>query len=237
MGKNGVLVGSSILILILFLLAAVCANKAVIAVAENKVIAPQEIIIIDAGHGGEDGGATSCCGVLESKMNLEISLRLRDLLNFLGYQTIMIRTDDSAIHTDGSTIAERKVSDLKNRVQLVNDAENALLLSIHQNFFTDSRYNGAQVFYAKTEGSQQLAEIIQNAFRSTINPSSNRMAKNAENIYLLDKINCDGVLIECGFLSNHQEEILLQDTGYQKKICSVIASSVSMYLKEKTVLT
>ena len=228
------MVWGCVMVLTVYLFAAICADKAITVIAENKEVLPLRRIVIDAGHGGEDGGATSCSGVLESKINLEISLRLRDLLNFLGYQTIMIRTDDSAIHTDGSTIAQRKVSDLKNRVQLVNNAENALLLSIHQNYFTDSRYNGAQVFYAESEGSQQLAEIMQNAFRSTINQGSNRMAKKAQGIYLMDKITCDGVLIECGFLSNYQEDSLLRDAEYQKKLCTVIASSVITYFQEET---
>ena len=124
-----------------------------------------KVVVIDAGHGGEDGGATSCCGFLESDINLEISLRLNDLLNFLGHRTIMVRTEDVSVHTEGQTIAQRKVSDLKNRVQLVNETENALLVSIHQNYFADSRYSGAQVFCADSTGSRKLAEKIQNALQ------------------------------------------------------------------------
>lgn len=231
------LVLSSMLILVVYVLFAVGANRAVTVIVENKETRPLRRIIIDAGHGGEDGGATSCSGVLEREMNLEVAKRLNDLLNFLGYQTIMIRTDDSAVHTEGRTIAQRKVSDLKNRVQLVNETENALLLSIHQNYFTDSRYRGAQVFYANTEGSRRLAEMMQASFRNTINPGSSRIEKSAQNIYLMDKINCDGVLIECGFLSNYHEESLLRNAEYQKKLSAVIATSVSTYLQENTVLT
>lgn len=231
------LVLSSMLILVVYVLFAVGANRAVTVIVENKETRPLRRIIIDAGHGGEDGGATSCSGVLEREMNLEVAKRLNDLLNFLGYQTIMIRTDDSAVHTEGRTIAQRKVSDLKNRVQLVNETENALLLSIHQNYFTDSRYRGAQVFYANTEGSRRLAEMMQASFRNTINPGSSRIEKSAQNIYLMDKINCDGVLIECGFLSNYHEESLLRNAEYQKKLSVVIATSVSTYLQENTVLT
>ncbi len=232
----GISVWTCVVVLLVNLILAVCTDKTASVLAENKTISSINRIVIDAGHGGEDGGATSCSGVLESKINLEIAMRLKDLLNFLGYQTIMVRTDDSAIHTSGRTIAERKVSDLKNRVQLVNETENALLLSIHQNYFTDSRYHGAQVFYANTDGSRRLAEMIQTSFRSTVNPGSNRMAKDARNIYLMDKICRDGILIECGFLSNYREEALLRDCDYQKKICAIIASSVSIYLQESAVI-
>ena len=219
-----------ILVLVVYILVAVCTEMTVSVIAENKTAELKKTIVIDAGHGGEDGGAISCTGALESEINLEISLRLKDLLNLLGYRTILTRLDDCSIHTNGETIAQRKVSDLNNRVNLVNSTENALLLSIHQNYFADNRYLGAQVFYANTTGSHCLAESIQNCFRNTINQGSNRMAKKAENIFIMDKIDCDGVLIECGFLSNYQEDALLRNAEYQKKVSTVIASAVSVYL-------
>lgn len=221
---------SSFVVVLGYLVVAVCLNRTVTVITENKTISSAQKIIIDAGHGGEDGGATSYSGVLESHLNLEIAQRLKDLLNFLGHQTIMVREDDSAVHTEGKTIAQRKISDLKNRVQLVNNTEAALLISIHQNYYTDDRYFGAQVFYADTDASRQLAQQLQRTFRETINPGSNRMAQKAENIYLMDQIRCDGVLIECGFISNYQEEQSLRNSEYQKKLCSVIASEVSIYL-------
>ena len=113
---------------------------------EKAPIEGRACIVIDAGHGGIDGGATSCTGVLESQLNLEITLRLDDLLHFLGHDTKMVRTTDTSIYTEGTTIAAQKVSDLKERVKLVNETENALLVSIHQNTFQDDRYHGAQVF-------------------------------------------------------------------------------------------
>ena len=225
------------LVVIVYLLLAVCMNKTALVIAANKTIPSGKTIIIDAGHGGEDGGATSCTGVLESEINLEIAVRLEDMLNLLGYRTIMVREDDSAIHTEGATIAQRKVSDLKNRVQLVNNASDALLISIHQNYFTDERYYGAQVFYADTDGSRRLAENVQETFRRTINQDSKRMVKSAENIYLMERIQCDGVLVECGFLSNYREAQLLESDNYQKKVCAVIASAVCIYLQDTSLLT
>ena len=184
------------------LLAVIWGSRAITVISENMPVERQHCIIIDAGHGGEDGGATSCTGKLESSFNLEISLRLNDLLHLLGYDTAMIRTSDVSIYTKGETIAQKKVSDLKERVRIANETENALLLSIHQNTYPESRYSGAQVFYADTAGSQQLAKEMQSGFAATVNQGSNRKSKKADGIYLMEHISCTGILVECGFLSN-----------------------------------
>lgn len=207
-------------------------SKAVTVIAENTPMERETCIVIDPGHGGEDGGATSCTGVLESTYNLSIATRLNDLFHLLGYDTKMIRTTDTSIYTKGETIAQKKVSDLKERVRIVNETENALLLSIHQNNFPDGRYSGAQVFYAGTEESQELAKRLQTAFVSTLNPGSKRKCKKSDGVYLMEHINCTGVLIECGFLSNPGEEARLRDGAYQKKLCCVIAATVSEYLSD-----
>lgn len=205
-------------------------NRTVTVISESIVPYRGPCMILDAGHGGEDGGATSCSGVLESGINLEIALRLNDLFHLLGYETKMIRTTDTAVHTEGTTIAARKRSDLNQRIRLINDTEDALLVSIHQNYYPDGRYSGAQVFYADTVGSQSLAESLQAAFSSTINPGSRRKSKSADGIYLMEHIGCTGVLVECGFLSSPEEDVLLQSGDYQLKISCVIASAVSLYL-------
>ena len=115
-------------------------------------------VVLDAGHGGEDGGATGVSGTSEAALNLDISLRLRDLLRLCGVRVSMIRETDTAVYSDGCrTISEKKVSDIKNRTETVNQTEDALLLSVHQNFFTEGKYHGAQVFYAKTPGRQPPA--------------------------------------------------------------------------------
>ncbi len=176
-------------------------------------------VVVDAGHGGEDGGAVSVSGVRESQINLAIARRAEDFLNLLGFPTVMVRTSDAAIYDpSASTISEKKVSDLRNRVRLVNETENALLLSIHQNLFSDGRYSGAQVFYAGTEGSKELAEQVQQALIDAADPANHRQAKPAETVYLMNNIQCPGILVECGFLSNEQEDLKLQDAGYQKKL-------------------
>ena len=208
-------------------------NRAVSVVNENTDQQVLHNIIIDAGHGGVDGGATSCSGVLESNLNLQIALKLNDLLQLMGIRTTMIRTTDISIYTEGETIAAKKVSDLKRRVEIVNNTEHALLLSIHQNYFSDDRYSGAQVFYADTTESMALAKHMQTKLVETLNKHNNRKIKPAKNIYLMQHINCPAVLIECGFLSNPSEDVKLNDPKYQQKLSCVIASVVNNYLANR----
>ena len=221
-----------VLVISLFLLISYGAGVATTTVAQLLPMERDFQIVIDPGHGGVDGGATSCTGMLESQFNLEISMRLRDLFHLLGYQTLMIRTSDISVYTSGDTIAAKKVSDLRHRVRLVNEADDAVLLSIHQNTFSDSRYHGAQVFYGPSDGSESLAKAVQNQFAESLNPGSNRMAKKGEGIYLLQHIECTGILVECGFLSNPAEEANLRNPEYQKRICSVIATATAQFLTE-----
>lgn len=205
-------------------------NRTVSTMAETQKAAGKCCIIIDPGHGGEDGGAVSLTGKPESAYNLEISRRLRDLLQLLGYQTRMIRDADVSVYTQGKTLAQKKRSDLQERVRIIREEEQPVLLSIHQNCFPDGRYWGPQVFYAGTEGSEELARQLQDALTGALNPGSRRREKKASGIYLMEHIPCTGVLIECGFLSHREEEALLRDPEYQKKLSAVIAASLSQYL-------
>lgn len=219
-----------ILVLFCFLLAGISLSRGVAVFSENAPIERPYTIVIDAGHGGVDGGATSCTGILESKFNLEISLRLNDLFHLLGRKTMMIRNEDVSVYTEGTTIAAKKISDLKERVRMIGICENAILVSIHQNHFADARYSGAQTFYAPTEGSKELAQALQSTFVQNINIGSKRQTKRAESVYIMQHIRCPGVLIECGFLSNPEEERQLRTSTYQNKLCICIASTVCQYL-------
>lgn len=219
-----------VVVLFVFFIVSVGGNRAITVLTETAPLEGRKCVIIDAGHGGIDGGATSCTGALESAINLEISLRLDDLLHLLGIDTYMIRKSDISVYTTGESIAAKKVSDLKQRVKIANEIQDPILISIHQNHFTDNRYSGAQIFYAATEGSAALANKLQAAFIDTLNPMSKRKAKKADGIYLMQNIKCTGVLVECGFLSNPKEEVLLCSDAYQKKVCCVIASTLSLYL-------
>lgn len=204
-------------------------QQAVSALADGPDEAPGKCFVIDAGHGGEDGGATSCTGVLESQINLEITLRLEPLLRFLGRNTLSIRKTDTAIYTQGTTLAQKKVSDLKERVRIVNETPNAVLISIHQNTFPAAQYSGAQVFYAPTSLSQELARTVQEDLVRTLNPGSNRKCKHSTGIYLMQHIERPGILIECGFLSNPEEEARLRDPAYQKRLCCTVAASLCRF--------
>ena len=226
-----------IIVLISLVVASILTSKAVHTVAENTPIPDRKCIIIDAGHGGVDGGATSVSGMLESQINLEIAIRLNDLMHLIGMDTRMIRTTDCSVYTEGESIAAKKVSDLKNRVRITNETDNALLISIHQNYFTDGKYDGAQVFYNKNDESKLLANQLQAAFVKTLNPDSKRQAKKSNGIYLMEHIDCCGILVECGFISNHEEDIKLQDPTYQKTLCSVICCTVSQFLYGRNTIT
>lgn len=217
-----------------FLVAALWGSRAVTVIAENYPIDRAHCFIIDAGHGGVDGGATSCTGKLESAFNLEIAIRLNDLMRFLGWDTKMIRTEDVSIYTKGESIAQKKISDLKERVRICNETEGAILLSIHQNTFPEGRYSGAQVFYSDSEISRQMATGAQNLLVSTLNPGSNRKSKKADGIYLMEHISCPGILIECGFLTNPEEEAKLRSPEYQKLLSCVIASSAANFAYSNT---
>ena len=218
-----------LLVVVLLLGAARLGSDAVTTIAEEIPVQREHTIIVDAGHGGVDGGATSCTGVLESNLNLQIALRLDDLLHLIGFKTEMIRKEDISVYTEGDTIAQKKISDLKERVRIVNSTENAILISIHQNTFSDQRYGGAQVFYAQTDRSKELAQNLQASLVDMLNPGSNRTSKKADKVYLMNHIEKIGILIECGFLSNPAEEALLRSEAYQKALCCVIACALSNF--------
>lgn len=219
-----------LLVVSLTLIGILGGERAVSVLKEQIPVNRSHTIVIDAGHGGEDGGATSCTGRLESSYNLDISLRLEDLMQLLGYRTTMIRRTDTAIYKKGETISQKKVDDLKERVRISNADPGNVLLSIHQNFFSQGQYSGAQVFYAANEESKHLADALQQSLVEALNPGSKRKTKAGKGIYLLEKRTGCGVLIECGFLSNSNEESLLRQPEYQKKLACVIAAAVASNL-------
>ena len=217
-----------------FCVAAVfCANLYTAAVSLREAADLPVTVVLDAGHGGEDGGAVSKDGVRESRLNLEITLRLNDLLHLIGRETRLIRSEDVSVYDSGAaTVAEKKVSDLKNRVRMVNEVPGALLVSIHQNMFEQSKYHGTQIFYAPDAESRALAEALQALTAETLDPSNHRAAKPADTVYLMNNIHCPGILIECGFLSNPEECARLCTEDYQKQLSLVIAGGLTDYLRK-----
>lgn len=228
--KKRIPLGKLLPVYVVVLIGCICVahfgSQTVTTMVELSPVTGLRCYVIDAGHGGIDGGATSCTGVPESKLNLDIAMRLNDLMRLLGYNTKMIRTTDTSIYTEGNTIAAQKVSDLKERVRIVNETENGILISIHQNTFPEGRYSGAQVFYADDTISREKAMYLQNAMITYLNPDSKRQCKSSDGIFLMQHIDKPGVLIECGFLTNPQEESLLRSAVYQKKLACVIAVSM-----------
>lgn len=195
--------------------------------ASSNAGIPARSLILDAGHGGEDGGAVSITGVPESLINLDIVLKMDGILGFCGEAPVLLRAEDRSLHDDSAvTLREKKVSDLKNRVAAIQSVDGAVLVSIHQNSYPDGRYRGTQVFYAPTEGSLALAKQIQDQVVHILQPENTRECKLIpDTVYLLNHIACPAVLVECGFLTSPEEERLLREETYQKKLAMTLCAA------------
>ena len=210
-----------------FLGLAALGRQSVETVSGLAPLSGSSVVVIDPGHGGEDGGTTGAAGTKEDELNLAIARRLDAMLTLLGYQTQMTRSDSHSLATEGETIRARKQSDLRNRVAWANKYQNSILVSIHQNHFPDPKYDGAQVFF--TASAEALANAMQSALTTSLSPHSRRTAKKAQGIYLMEHITCPGILIECGFLSNPAEEQKLLTEQYQKQLAAVMAAVLARY--------
>ena len=198
----------------------------------GEISSPGTVIVLDAGHGGEDGGAVSPDGVPESGINLQIVRKAEGLLVFLGRSVRLTRTGEDAIYSpEAQTLREKKVSDLKNRTKLANETAGGLLISIHQNCLPGyPNVRGAQVFYNAVLPSQQLAEAVQQTLNTAVNTDRAKAAKPiGDGVYLMTHTTCPAILVECGFLSSPQETTLLQQPSYQMKIAAVIAAGYCQY--------
>ena len=187
----------------------------------------RRVLVIDPGHGGEDGGAVSLTGALESEINLDIAKKLDAIAGLFGVPVVLTRDSEKLDYpSDASTIRARKRYDTQRRTELVNSTENAVLLSIHQNIYPSPQPHGAQVLHAKTEGSRELAEFTQERLRAVLDPQNKRTAIQASgDIYLMSSIKRPGILVECAFLSNPAENALMQSDVYRLRVSWVIASA------------
>lgn len=187
------------------------------------------IVLVNAGHGGFDGGAVASDGTVEKNINLQISQKTAEILKFSGYNVIMTRNSDTGTEDDESVaIAKRKKSDLANRLQVMKDNPDALFVSIHLNKFTTSAANGAQVFYTKnfTEA-QSLANAVQSSIISLIQPQNTRVVKQGtDSTYLLKNAVVPAIIVECGFLSNKTELEKLKTDSYQSQMAFAIADGI-----------
>ncbi|MCC8181367.1 MAG: N-acetylmuramoyl-L-alanine amidase [Clostridiales bacterium] len=191
----------------------------------------EDTLVIDPGHGGADGGAVSVSGVAESEINLAIALKCDQIAGLFGQRTVLLRdTEESLADPEAETVREQKRSDMENRVAVVNTTSDALLLSIHQNQYTDSKYSGAQVFYQPDGESQGWAEQTQALLRECLDSDNRRQAKEMpSDLYLMSHITCPAILAECGFLSNPEEDHRLQDDGYQTRLATVLIGACLSY--------
>lgn len=192
------------------------------------------VIILDAGHGNPDGGAVSNDGtVIESDINLNVVLKLQNLLETAGCNIILTRSDENGIYeTTAETIRQQKISDMKNRVKIGNNSDAELFISIHMNKLPQTQYSGWQSFYKnKDEISKKVAQNIQTSLNYYMKKENKREIKSISGIYLTEHVEIPLVLIECGFLSNQEEAELLKTNSYQDKLAWSIYIGLMEYLE------
>ncbi|MDU2121492.1 MAG: N-acetylmuramoyl-L-alanine amidase CwlD [Clostridium celatum] len=190
-----------------------------------------KVILIDPGHGGIDGGAQSKAGTIEKDINLQIALKLRDNLEEKGYKVYMTRDEDEGLYQKGNTVKEKKREDLNRRVEMKKETECDIFVSIHQNMFPQSKCYGAQVWYASNDNSYNLATIVQDSIKESVKDNNKRVAKPAAEAYLIlrDKYEGASILVECGFLSNPDEEVKLKSDEHQNLIVEGISGGIDKY--------
>lgn len=189
-----------------------------------------KVIVIDPGHGGIDPGAVSKNGVMEKNINLAIAHHLREYLQQSGAVVIMTRTEDVGLYSDGGTIRQKKNEDLRKRKEIVKNSKADIFITIHLNSFQQTQYYGAQTFYPKDNpAGKPLAIKIQEAFIDALDKNNKRVALAKNDVYLIKGLDIPTVLVECGFLSNPQEEKLLQKSDYQKKVAWAIYIGIQNY--------
>ena len=192
---------------------------------ENK---SRACVVIDAGHGGSDPGKVGINNQLEKEINLKIAEILKDFLQAEGIEVVMTRESDAGLYDEGAS--NKKVQDMKRRLEIIEKADPVIVVSIHQNSYHEEYVKGAQVFYYTTsESSRQLAEVIQEQLRS-LDPDNRREAKGNDSYFLLKKTSKPIVIVECGFLSNREEAEKLSSTLFQEKMAWNIHMGIMKYL-------
>ena len=188
-------------------------------------------IVIDAGHGKPDEGAESSTGTTEAETNLKIALKIQNLLEQSGSSVVLTRSDENAIYDiDAKTLRQKKISDIHNRVKIGNESSADIFVSIHLNKIPQQQYDGWQTFYkAGSENGQKLAVSIQNNLNKAIQKENNRVAKTIDNIYIIKHVEIPIAIVECGFLSNPEEEKLLLQDEYQNKLAWGIYNGIIDY--------
>lgn len=225
---------AAIAVLLFFVLTAIITQRVSLdreAAEAIKQSDRQRVLVIDAGHGGLDGGASSADGTLESTVNLAVAQRLDFLARLFGVETVMTRTSNELDYPDSAvTVREKKNWDQKTRAELIASVQNGVLISIHQNIYPDPRPHGSQVLYGTASGSRELGELAHSLLIETLNPENRRVVEPvSDKIYLMRKAQCPAILVECGFMSNPLESELLADSGYQTRLAMVLLVSYMRY--------
>lgn len=204
------------------------------AVPTMNILISDKIIGIDPGHGGIDSGAVGLSGIEEDDINLKIALKLKDIIVKNGGRVVLTRETDEGLYTDESkTLKEMKTEDLHRRKEIILEGNCDILISIHLNSFQQSKYYGAQTFYGKDNlESQKLAFSIQKQLREELDKNNKRVPQELEDVFLINDMGIPSVLVECGFLSNPNEEKLLTDEEYQRRIALAIYNGIVKYLIE-----
>ena len=192
-----------------------------------------KVIVVDAGHGIPDEGAESNNGTTEAQTNLKIALKLQNLLEQSGATVLLTRSDENAIYDlDATTLREKKVSDINNRVKIGNEASADIFVSIHLNKIPQNQYWGWQCFYNQNEKSKVLAESLQNNLNEAMQKENKRTPAQLNTVYLMKYVEIPITIVECGFLSNPEEEKLLQTDEYQEKLAWGIYNGINDYFFE-----
>lgn len=229
------ILSTSLTCLLAFLLGTLYIPQSFISTSATELTPKYTTVVIDAGHGGEDGGASSAAGLVEKNVNLDIANMLCDMLKANGINVIMTRNEDKLLYDRNVNYQGRKKKlDLAARLAIADSAPDAIFVSIHMNSFTDPKYSGMQVWYSPNhKSSQSLAEIIQQRNQKMLQPDNTRKIKCASsNINLLYNANCPAVLVECGFLSNPDEAALFETKEYKQKVAFLLFCSIMDFLNE-----
>lgn len=219
-------------ILLLFIVCVVSWEAGTLAAVENRQADMREekpLVVIDAGHGGFDPGKVGIDGQLEKDINLSIAKKLKAYLEASDVNVVMTRDTDTGLYQSGDS--HKKVSDMRRRCDIINEARPDLVVSIHQNSYHHEEINGGQVFYYKTsQNGKRLAEILQERFDYVLGEANRRVAKGNDNYYLLLHVKEPIVIVECGFLSNRKEAKALESEDYQDRMAWTIHMGVMEYL-------
>lgn len=226
-----------LLFILTFLICSYLFNYTLPKKEQSASVGEYPVVIIDAGHGGEDGGAVGVNGVLEKDLNLQIAFALRERLCDSGIECVMTREEDILLYDrDTDYEGRKKALDMQKRLEIAGEYENAVFISIHQNSFPTEKYNGFQVYYSpNSQASKHLALTLEKEVRERLQPYNERASKNAEeSIYLLKKLYCPAVLLECGFLSNTKECDSLCSEEYRGRLCDILADGIIEFINSET---